>query len=162
VNLDVRLSQVNKPQDIAAPAKVKKGLPNGVFGQFAGGVVGGLGSTVGVTPSDLKLGVPQTNSHKKAERAVADHKKVVIFFQNPRALDDKAVADSVRSLDRKTKNVVVLSDDLRNVDNYGKLLEDLGVTQAPAIVIIGRSGKAQLVEGYIDGPSLVQVVADAR
>ena len=106
--------------------------------------------------------MPQTNSHKKAERAVADHKKVVIFFQNPRALDDKAVADSVRSLDRKTKNVVVLSDDLRNVDNYGKLLEDLGVTQAPAIVIIGRSGKAQLVEGYIDGPSLVQVVADAR
>ena len=86
----------------------------------------------------------------------------MILFQNPRALDDKAVADSVRSLDRKTKNVVVLSDDLRNVDNYGKLLEDLGVTQAPAIVIIGRSGKAQLVEGYIDGPSLVQVVADAR
>jgi hypothetical protein len=162
VNLDVRLSQVNKPQDIAAPAKVKKGLPNGVFGQFATGLVGGVGNTVGVTPGDLKLGVPQTNAHKKAERAVADHKKVVIFFQNPRALDDKAVADSVRSLDRKTKNVVVLSDDLRNVDNYGKLLEDLGVTQAPAIVIIGRSGKAQLVEGYIDGPSLVQVVADAR
>jgi hypothetical protein len=162
VNLDVRLSQVNKPQDIAAPAKVKKGLPNGVFGQFATGLVGGVGNTVGVTPGDLKLGVPQTNSHKKAERAVAAHKKVVIFFHNPRALDDKAVADSVRSLDRKTKNVVVLSDDLRNVDNYGKLLEDLGVTQAPAIVVIGRSGKAQLVEGYIDGPSLVQVVADAR
>src|SRR3954470_7130250 len=29
VNLDFRLSQVIKPQDIAAPAKVKKGLPNG-------------------------------------------------------------------------------------------------------------------------------------
>jgi hypothetical protein len=162
VNLDFRLSQVNKPQDIAAPAKVKKGLPNGVYGQFASGLVGGVGNTVGVTPGDLKLGVPQTNADKKAERAVAAHKKVVIFFHNPRALDDKAVADSVRSLDRKTKNVVVLSDDLRNVDNYGKLLEDLGVTQAPAIVVIGRSGKAKLVEGYIDGPSLVQVVADAR
>jgi hypothetical protein len=162
VNLDFRLSQVNKPQDIAAPAKVKRGLPNGVFGQFATGLVGGLGSTVGVTPKDLKLGVPQTNAHKKAERAVAQHKKVVIFFENPRALDDQAVADSVRSLDRKTKNVVVLSDDLRNVDNYGKLLENLGVSQAPAIVVIGRSGKAQLVEGYVDGPSLVQVVADAR
>ena len=86
----------------------------------------------------------------------------MIFFQNPRALDDKAVADSVRSLDRKTKNVVVLTDDMRNVDHYGKLLENLGVTQAPAIVIIGRSGKAQLVEGYVDGPSLAQVVADAR
>jgi hypothetical protein len=162
VNLDLRLSQVNKPQDIAAPAKVKKGLPSGVFGQVANGLVAGVGTTVGVTPSDLKLGVPQTNSHLKAERAVADHKKVVILFQNPRALDDKAVADSVRSLDRKTKHVVVLSDYLGNVDNYGKLLENLGVSQAPAIVVIGRSGKAQLVEGYVDGPSLVQVVADAR
>jgi len=106
--------------------------------------------------------VPVTNSHLKAERAVADNKKVVIFFENPRALDDKAVAASVRSLDRRTKNVVVLSDDLRNVDHYGKLLENLGVTQAPAIVVIGRSGNAQLVEGYVDGPTLVQVVADAR
>ena len=162
MDLDVRLSQVNEPQNIAAPAKVKKGLPGGTFGQLASGLVGGVGSTVGVTPRDLKLGVPQTNAHKKAERAVADHKKVVILFQNPRALDDKAVADSVRLLDRRTKNVVVLTDDLRNVDNYEKLLENLGVSQAPAIVIIGRSGKAQLVEGYVDGPSLVQVVADAR
>jgi hypothetical protein len=162
VNLDVRLSRVNQPQQIKAPSKVKRGLPGGAFGQFATGLVGGLGSTVGVTPGDLKLGVPQTNADVKAERAVADHKKVVIFFHNPRALDDKAVADSVRLLGRKTKNVVVLSDDLRNVDNYGKLLENLGVTQAPAIVVIGRSGKAKLVEGYVDGPSLVQVVADTR
>ena len=106
--------------------------------------------------------MPVTNSDKKAERAVAAHKKVVIFFQNPRALDDKAVAVSVRSLDRRTSKVVVLKDDLRNVDRYGKLLENLGVTQAPAIVIIGRSGKATLYEGYVDADSLVQVVADAR
>jgi hypothetical protein len=162
MNLDVRLSQVNEPQDITAPAKVKKGLPGGVYGQFATGLVGGLGSTVGVTPGDLRLGVPQTNAHRKAERAVDDHKKVVILFQNPRALDDQAVAASVRMLDRTTKKVVVLTDDVRNADRYGSLLEDLQVNQPPAIVIIGRSGKAQLVEGYIDGPSLVQVVADAR
>jgi hypothetical protein len=98
----------------------------------------------------------------KAERALADNKKVVIFFQNPRALDDRAVSDSVRYLDRHTKKVVVLSDYLGNVDRYGKLLENLGVNQAPAIVVIGRSGKASLVEGYVDGPSLRQVVADAR
>ena len=160
--LDLQLSRVNKPQQIERPAKVKSSLPNGAFGQLATGFVGGLGNTVGVTPDDLRLGVPVTNSHLKAERAVADNKKVVIFFENPRALDDKAVADSVRSLDRRTKNVVVLSDDLRNVDHYGKLLQNLGVTQAPAIVVIGRSGKAQLIEGYVDAPSLVQVVADAR
>jgi len=153
---------VNKPQAIERPAKVKNALPDGTFGQLATGIVGGLGSRVGVTRDDLRLGVPVTNSDKKAERAVAAHKKVVIFFQNPRALDDKAVADSVKSLDRRTKNVVVLSDDVRNVDLYGKLLENLGVTQAPAIVFINRRGTASLVEGYVDGPSLAQVIADAR
>jgi hypothetical protein len=162
MNLNFELSNVNKPQEIERPAKVSNSLPGGTFGQFATGFVGGLGNTVGVTPADLRLGVPVTNAHLKAERAVADNKKVVIFFQNPRALDDKAVADSVRSLDRTTKSLVVLTDDLRNVDRYGKLLENLGVSQAPAIVVIGRSGKASLIEGYVDSSSLAQVVADSR
>jgi len=162
MNLDFTLSQVNEPQQIDAPSKVKNTLPSGAFGQLATGFVGGLGNSVGVTPDDLRLGVPVTNSHVKAERAVADNKKVVVFFQNPRALDDQAVAESVRSLDRRTKNVVVLTDDVRNADRYGTLLEDLQVSQAPAIVVIGRSGKADLIEGYVDADSLVQVVADAR
>jgi hypothetical protein len=162
MNLNFELSRVNKPQAIERPAKVRNDLPGGTFGQFATGFVGGLGNTVGVTASDLRLGVPVTHAHLKAERAVADNKKVVIFFKNPRAFDDRAVADSVRFLDNRAKNVVVLTDDLGNVDRYGRLLENLGVTQAPAIVVIGRSGKASLVEGYVDGPSLAQVVADAR
>jgi hypothetical protein len=161
-DLDMALSRVNQLQQIERPAKVKNALPGGTFGQFATGFVGGLGNTVGVTPDDLRLGVPVTNSHVKAERAVADNKKVVIFFENPRALDDKAVADSVKSLDRRMKKVVVLTDDVRNSDRYGSLLEDLHVNQAPAIVVIGRSGKASLIEGYVDAGSLVQVVADAR
>src|SRR5262245_4691748 len=162
MNLDFTLSQVNKPQDIEAPAKVKKALPSGAFGQLATGFVAGVGNSLGVTPDDLRLGVPVTNSHVKAERAVAGNKKVVIFFENPRALDDQAVAESVRALDRRTKKVVVLTDDVRNADRYETLLEDLQVSQAPAIVVIGRSGKAELLEGYVDAESLVQVVADAR
>ncbi|HEX6582661.1 MAG TPA: hypothetical protein VF056_03590 [Thermoleophilaceae bacterium] len=159
---DLRLSGVNKPQDITRPATVKNALPSGEFGQFASGFVAGLGSQVGVNAQDLRLGVPTTNAHLKAERAVADNRKVVIFFKNPKGIDDRAVARSVRSLDRRTKAVVVLSDDVRNADRYGKMVEDLGVNQAPAIVVIGRSGRASLIEGYIDAESLVQVVADAR
>jgi hypothetical protein len=162
MNLDFTLSQVNEPQEIEAPAKVKKALPSGAFGQLATGFVAGVGNSVGVTPDELRLGVPVTNSHVKAERAVADNKKVVIFFENPRALDDQAVAESVRALDRRTKNVVVLTDDVRNADRYETLLEDLQVSQAPAVVVIGRSGKADLIEGYVDADTLVQVVADAR
>ena len=160
--LNFQLSQVNKPQSITRPATVKNALPPGTFGQLAGGLVAGLGKQAGVAPKDLQLDVPTTNSHLKAERAVADNRKVVIFFKNPKGIDDKAVAQSVRSLDKRTKRVVVLTDDVRNADKYGSMVEDLGVNQAPAIVVIGRSGKASLIEGYIDAESLVQVVADAR
>ncbi len=162
VDLDFKLSGVNKPQDINRPAKVKNGLPGGVYGQFANGMVTGLGKQAGVAPKDLQLDVPTTNSHLKAERAIADNRKVVIFFENPKGIDDRAVARSVRSLDKRTKKVVVLTDDVRNADRYGSMVEDLGVNQAPAIVVIGRSGKASLIEGFIDADSLVQVVADAR
>ena len=161
-DLSLNLSGVNEPQNVVRPAKVKQGMPDGLYGQFANGVLSSVAEGVGANTQELHIGAPVTNSHLKAERAVADNKKVVIFFQNPRALDDKAVADSVRSLDRRTSKVVVLKDDVANVDRYGKLLENLGVTQAPAIVIIGRSGKATLYEGYVDADSLVQVVADAR
>jgi hypothetical protein len=161
-HLSLTLSGVNKPQDVAVPARVKRGMPGGVDGRMANSVLSSVAKDAGLNPKELHIGVPVTNSHVKAERAVADNKKVVVFFQNPRALDDKAVAESVRSLDRRTKNVVVLTDDVRNSDRYGSLLEDLKVSQAPAIVVIGRSGKAELVEGYVDADSLVQVVADTR
>src|SRR5918995_4023582 len=159
---ELDLSGVNKPQNITRPAKVKNALPSGAFGQFATGFVAGLGNRLGVSADDLRLGVPNTNAHVKAERAVADNRKVVIFFENPKGFDDKAVSRSVRTLDRRMKSVVVLTDDVRNADRYESMLEDLGVNQAPAIVVIGRSGKASLIEGYIDAELLVQVVADAR
>ena len=38
----------------------------------------------------------------------------------------------------------------------------VGVTRAPAIVIIGKSGRARLIEGYIDSRALAQEVADTR
>jgi hypothetical protein len=160
--LNFEFSGVNKPQSITRPAKVKNAMPSGTFGQLANGLLAGIGSGVGVSAEELRLGVPNTNAHVKAERAVADNRKVVIFFENPKGFDDRAVERSVQALDRRTKSVVVLTDDVRNADRYESLLEDLGVNQAPAIVVIGRSGKASLIEGYIDADSLVQVVADAR
>ncbi|HET8822140.1 MAG TPA: hypothetical protein VFM57_11385 [Thermoleophilaceae bacterium] len=160
--LDFSLSGVNEPQEIARPAKVERGMPGGSYGQLANGVLGGVARASGLDPAELKIGVPVTNAHLKAERAVADNKKVVIFFKNPRALDDQAVADAVRSLDRRTKSVVVLTDVVENVDRYDSLIENLGVNQAPAIVVIDRSAKASLIEGYVDAESLAQVVADAR
>ena len=162
VQMDLRfeLADVNEPQDVSAPDKVVNRLPDGQYGVFARGVLVGLGGSAGVEAS--ALAVPTTNAHVKAERAVAQGRKVVIFFQNPRGLDDQAVNDSVRALRRETKNVVVLTDHVGNADEYGSMVEDLGVNQTPAVVVIDSRGSARLIEGYVDSKSLVQVVADAR
>jgi thioredoxin-related protein len=85
----------------------------------------------------------------------------VILFRNPRGLDDRAMSPVMRSVDSRTK-ALVLTDHVDAVDRYGKLVEDLGVSQTPSVVIIDRSGKAQLLEGYVDSNTLIQAVADAR
>ena len=97
----------------------------------------------------------------RAARAVRKHKKVVILFRNPRGLDDKAMSPVLRDVNRRTQ-ALVLSDDVAAVDRYGQLVEDLGVSQTPSIVIIDRKGKARLIEGYVDSNTLTQAVSDAR
>jgi thioredoxin-related protein len=64
-------------------------------------------------------------------------------------------------VDRRTK-ALVLSDPVDAVDRYGKLVQDLGVSETPSIVIIDSKGKAKLIEGYVDSATLTQAVADAR
>jgi hypothetical protein len=160
MELRFELSDVNEPQDVSAPVKAVNRLPGGRYGSFAAGLLAGIGSAAGVDAS--ALGVPTTNAHVRAERAVAKGRKLAIFFANPRGLDDQAVHAAVRALDRETKDVVVLTDHVGNVDEYGSMVEDLGVSQTPAVVVIDSRGSARLIEGYVDPESLVQVVADTR
>jgi protein-disulfide isomerase len=98
---------------------------------------------------------------QKAAKAVADGKKVAILFQNPDGLDDRAMRGVMRQLDARTRTVV-LTDDVDAVDRYGSMVEDLGVSQTPAVVLIDRKGEARLIEGYVDTDTLAQAVADAR
>ena len=159
LELDVRLSDVNKPQQIEAPAQVRAGAPAGAAGSLAQGLANGIGDLTGAPTSSLK--VLTSPNPGRAARAVRDHKKVVIVFGNARALDDRAMLPVIRSVDRRTK-AVVLIDDVAAVERYGKLVEDLGVSQTPSIVIIDRSGHARLLEGFTDADTLTQAVADAR
>ena len=56
VDMDLRfeLSGVNEPQDVSAPAKLESNLPGGQYGQFAQGVVAGVGSSFGADASALR------------------------------------------------------------------------------------------------------------
>ena len=159
LELDVRLSDVNKPQRIEAPAHVRSGAPGGAFGELANGVAAAIS---GVTGADsVSLQALTSPNPGRAARAVRKHKKVLILFRNSRGIDDRAMVSVIRSVDRRTK-ALVLDDDVAAVERYGKLVEDLGVSQTPSIVIIDRSGHARLVEGYVDSDTLAQAVADAR
>jgi hypothetical protein len=159
LNLDVRLSDVNKPQRIEAPAHVRVGAPDGASGSFAEFITGAIAGFTGSEPTSLAA--LTSPNPRRAARAVRDHNKVVILFRNPRGLDDRAMVSVMRDVDRRTQ-ALVLTDEVDAVERYGKLVEDLGVSQTPSIVIIDRSGRAQLIEGYVDSNTLTQAVADAR
>jgi hypothetical protein len=159
LSFELNLTGVNKAQRIEAPQKARQGLPGGAFGDFVRGFVTGLSGVTGGEP--ISLAAITTKNPGRAARAVKAHKKVVIFFRNPRGLDDRVVRRAVNAVDRHTK-AVVLTDHVDAVERYGKLVEDVGVSQAPSIVIIDRSGEARLIEGYVDSGSLTQAVADAQ
>jgi hypothetical protein len=155
------LSDVNEPQSIQAPAKVREGLPGGELGEITRGLLQGLSPTSRADRRARKARAVSRNARLKATRALADHRKVVILFKHPKGLDDRAVAAAVRAVDRSSEAVIV-TDDVANVDRYGSLVEDLGISQTPAVVVVDRRGRASLVEGFVDAGSLAQVVADAR
>jgi hypothetical protein len=159
IDVALNLSDVNEALDIHAPSRVLDGLPRGEFGRFVQGFSAGLSGVAG--GDAVSLAALSTDNPRKAARAVKAGQKVVIFFRNPSGLDDRAVAGSVRAVDRSS-NAVVLTDHVDAVEQYGKLVEDLGVSQTPSVVLIGRAGDARLIEGFIDAQSLTQAVADAR
>jgi hypothetical protein len=173
--IDFRLSQVNDVDPIKAPDNVAEGAATKTLSKkqadsartwlnVSAMTIDAPGGLSGTTFAFLVLNRAADSEKvaKKVLRAVEQDKEVVVFFRNPRALDDKATAESIKYLDSHAKKLVVFTDDVEHTRSYGKLLENLGVTQAPAIVFINRRGTASLVEGYVDGPSLAQVIADAR
>jgi len=96
----------------------------------------------------------------KVAKALQKRRTVVLFFRQP-AADDDATAAAVRSV-RGTKNVSVFTAPITKLARYRRVVSDLGVTQAPAVVIVGKDRKARLLEGYIDPVSLRQQVKDGR
>jgi hypothetical protein len=91
-------------------------------------------------------------------RALARDKTVVLFFSQG-ASDDDATSKSVRSL-RGNRRVAVFSEDIDKLPNYRRIVDGLGVSAAPSIVIVGGDLKARLLEGYVDAGSLRQHVTD--
>jgi hypothetical protein len=176
VELDVRLGDVNKPQQIDAPKATSREPVQSAFGRSdalnASGMLAFGALTIqqpglaGARAANFNFTEPTgggvlTNNPERAARAVKAGKKVVILFNTPKGLDDRAMTKAMEELDRRSR-ALVLTDHVDAVDRYGKMVEDLGVSQTPSVVLIDRTGEARLIEGYVDTDTLAQAVADAR
>jgi hypothetical protein len=174
VRLSFELSDVNQAQQLDAPADVSEvSAAKGMGAKRARAAQSNLavGAMVLNSPAGfagttlLFMRLAQSSEEgagaEQAAKAVADGKKVAILFENPDGLDDQAMRRVMRELDARTK-AVVLTDHVDSVDRYGKMVEQLGVSQTPAVVLIDSRGEARLIEGYVDTDTLAQAVADAR
>jgi hypothetical protein len=94
-------------------------------------------------------------------RALDSHKTVVLFFRGSGSADDRASARAVGAL-RGQRGVVVFADRIGRLGRYRAVVGELGISQAPAIVVVDRTRSARVIQGYVDPTTLAQDVADAR
>jgi hypothetical protein len=102
------------------------------------------------------VGLPQDVAKALAERHV-----VVLFFFQPGAADDHATAASVAALRHQGGRLSVFTAPVTRLSDYRRLVNGLDITSVPSTVIVGRDRKARVLEGFLDGRTLAQEVADS-
>jgi hypothetical protein len=93
-------------------------------------------------------------------KAAARGDAVVFFFTKPGAADDTATRMGVNAL-RGVDHVTVVRAGLNELTAFRPVLAGAGVSQVPAVVVASAGRPARLLEGYVDGGTLRQTVADA-
>jgi hypothetical protein len=99
-------------------------------------------------------------------RALNGHKVVVLFFYEPAASDDQATRAAVRAVRQAARPaagavVALFQDTVAHISDYRRVVGSLGISQSPAMVVIDRNRKAELLQGYLDSGTIRQTVRDA-
>jgi hypothetical protein len=115
-------------------------------------------------PKDVLAKLP-----KSVAAALTDRKVLVLGVLSqdakrwrPLADDDRYVRNALKRTNRYHGGVVVKTVGLDKLSTYGPLVNDLGVTQSPSIVVIDRNLKGTVLTGYVDRVAINQSIADAR
>jgi hypothetical protein len=115
-------------------------------------------------PADVLAKLP-----KNVAGALKDRKVLVLGVLSedatrwrPLADDDRYVRNALKRTNRYEGEVVVKQVGLDKLSTYGPLVNDLGVTQSPSIVVIDRNLKGTVLTGYVDRVAINQAIADAR
>jgi hypothetical protein len=99
-------------------------------------------------------------------RALNDGKVVVLFFYEPAASDDQATRAAVRAVRAGAGSfagtrVRLFQDTVSRISDYRRVVGSLGISHSPAMVIIDRNRKAELLQGFVDSGTIQQTVRDA-
>jgi hypothetical protein len=94
-------------------------------------------------------------------RALNADKVVVLFFYEPAASDDQATRAAVRAARGAGRGVALFQDTVSHISDYRRVVGSLGISQSPAMVVIDRNRKAELLQGYLDSGTIRQTVRDA-
>lgn len=94
-------------------------------------------------------------------RALNSDRVVVLFFYEPSASDDQATRAAIRAVRSAGGGVSLFQDTVARISDYRRLVGALGISQSPAMIVIDRDRKAQLLQGYLDSGTIRQTVRDA-
>ena len=93
--------------------------------------------------------------------ALADGKLVVLLFTEKGAADDQATAQHFAAVAQLGGGVRTFRAGISDLGRYAGIVAQLGITQAPSIVIVRPDLRAvPPIEGYVDTQYLVQRVKD--
>lgn len=96
-----------------------------------------------------------------AADALASGKVVVLLFTEKGAADDEATARHFSTLSQLGGDVKTFRADISEVGRYAGIVAELGISQAPSIVIVRPDLRAvPPIEGYIESQYLLQRVKD--
>jgi sugar/nucleoside kinase (ribokinase family) len=94
-------------------------------------------------------------------RALNANKVVVLFLYDPAASDDQATRAAIRAARSAGGSVALFQDTVAHISDYRRVVGTLGISQSPAMVVIDRNRKAELLQGYLDSGTIRQTVRDA-
>jgi hypothetical protein len=120
-------------------------------------------TTTTAKPSQPAL-TPGPGLPSDVARALNQGKVVVLFFYEPAASDDqatRAAIRAVRSAAGGSGGVRLFQNVVARISDYRRLVGSLGISQSPAMVVIDRNRKAELLQGYLDSGTIRQTVRDA-
>ncbi|MBE2316577.1 hypothetical protein DVA67_011365 [Solirubrobacter sp. CPCC 204708] len=106
---------------------------------------------------------------KDVAEAISERKTLVlgVFAEDakewrPMADDDRYVRNALEKTNRYDGEVFAKNISVADLSTYGPLINGLGVTQSPSVVVIDRNLKGTLLTGYVDRIAINQAIADAR